>query len=118
MRVLKTLGLVACMAFSQSVLAHAHLKSQTPAADATVAASLSALSLTFTENIEPAFSGVTLTLNGQTISTGNAVLDNGHKNTLLISLDKTLVSGSYQVNWHVLSVDGHKTTGSYRFNVK
>lgn len=115
---LNGLVLLAGVICSQMALAHAHLKSQTPAADAAVEAPLSALSLTFSENIEPAFSGVTLALNGQSIQTGHAVLDNEHKNILRIPLDKTLVSGSYQVNWHVLSVDGHKTSGSYRFAVK
>jgi methionine-rich copper-binding protein CopC len=35
-----------------------------------------------------------------------------------VGLSQPLQAGSYQVNWHVLSVDGHKTAGSYRFSVK
>ncbi|WP_313160064.1 copper resistance protein CopC, partial [Mixta calida] len=39
-------------------------------------------------------------------------------NQLIVPLEKPLPGGSYQVNWHVLSVDGHKTKGSYTFSVK
>jgi len=35
-----------------------------------------------------------------------------------VPLKTPLAAGDYQVNWHVLSVDGHKTQGSYRFSVK
>jgi methionine-rich copper-binding protein CopC len=30
----------------------------------------------------------------------------------------TLQPGIYTVEWHALSTDGHKTTGSYSFTVK
>lgn len=41
--------------------AHVHLKTQYPAANATMMDAPQALTLTFTEAIEPAFSGLTLT---------------------------------------------------------
>jgi len=30
----------------------------------------------------------------------------------------TLAPGTYSVHWAVLSIDGHRTTGDFRFTVK
>jgi len=101
-----------------SVLAHAHLKQQIPAADSLVAAP-QALTLNFSEGIEPGFSGVVVTdAQKQVIRTGTATRDEKNKAQLTVPLEQTLTSGTYQVDWHVVSVDGHKTTGSYHFSVK
>lgn len=103
---------------STLALAHAHLASSEPA-DKAVAVAPQALTLTFTEDIEPAFSGVTL-LDGQqkAVASGKAQRDAGQPNRLTVPLQAPLRPGDYQVRWHVLSVDGHKTQGSYRFSVK
>lgn len=104
---------------SQAALAHAHLKSSEPADKAEIAASPQALTLSFTEDVEPAFSGVTLLDAGKKpVAGGKALLDAKQHNRLIVPLKAPLPAGDYQVNWHVLSVDGHKTQGSYRFSVK
>lgn len=101
-----------------SVLAHAHLKQQIPAADSLVTAP-QALTLNFSEGIEPGFSGVVVTdAQQQAIRTGTATRDEKNKAQLTVPLEQTLTSGTYRVDWHVVSVDGHKTTGSYHFSVK
>lgn len=101
-----------------SVLAHAHLKQQIPAADSLVTAP-QALTLNFSEGIEPGFSGVVVTdAQKQAIRTGTATRDEKNKAQLTVPLEQTLTSGTYRVDWHVVSVDGHKTTGSYHFSVK
>ncbi|WP_409451108.1 CopC domain-containing protein YobA [Erwinia sp.] len=106
-------------AFSQQVSAHAHLKSQYPAANASVEASPQALTLTFSEDIEPAFSGVEVTTNQQqAVPLSEAERAPRQHNQLIVPLAKPLSSGQYQVSWHVLSVDGHKTKGTYTFSVK
>ncbi|MCA7012206.1 copper homeostasis periplasmic binding protein CopC [Dickeya dadantii] len=112
--------LVGSLVISHAALAHAHLKSQTPTADQDIPVqnAPAALTLLFSEEIEPAFSRVELKLAGQNVPVGKATVENGHRKILIVPLEKPLVSGSYQVNWHVLSVDGHKTEGSYRFGVK
>ncbi|MCD4599315.1 copper resistance protein CopC, partial [Proteus mirabilis] len=33
-------------------------------------------------------------------------------------LEGGLAEGNYSVDWSVVSVDGHKTKGSYQFSVK
>ncbi|WP_407321357.1 copper homeostasis periplasmic binding protein CopC [Dickeya ananatis] len=117
---MKAVLFMGSLLISQAALAHAHLKSQTPAADTVIAAQTapSSLTLLFSEDIEPAFSGVELTLAGQAVSVGKVTVENDHHNVMVVPIEKPLARGSYQVSWHVLSVDGHKTQGSYRFDVK
>nr|WP_113864707.1 copper homeostasis periplasmic binding protein CopC [Brenneria salicis]NMN92283.1 hypothetical protein [Brenneria salicis ATCC 15712 = DSM 30166]RBP67622.1 hypothetical protein DES54_101142 [Brenneria salicis ATCC 15712 = DSM 30166]RLM32400.1 hypothetical protein BHG07_00800 [Brenneria salicis ATCC 15712 = DSM 30166] len=110
---------VTAMAFSPSIWAHAHLKSQIPAADSIVETAPDTLTLTFSENIEPAFSGVEIVDDARkSPSVSNTSVMPETRNQMNVTLAKPLASGRYQVNWHVLSVDGHKLKGSYRFAVK
>lgn len=103
---------------TSSALAHAHLKQPIPAPDSVVSAP-QALTLHFSEGIEPGFSGVVVTdAQKQVIKTGTATRDEKNKTQLTVPLEQTLTSGTYQVDWHVVSVDGHKTKGSYHFSVK
>lgn len=118
-RMVITLVAAGAMAFSSLAAAHAHLRASTPAAKAEVTTATDVLTLTFTEEIEPAFSGVTLLDDHQKpVTTEKARVTSGHKDRLIVSLPQPLKAGHYQVNWHVLSVDGHKTAGSYRFSVQ
>ena len=103
------LASVACAA------AHVTLKQTTPAAGSTIATAPQAVTLTFSEPIERAFSGATVVnAAGERVDTGARV--GAGKTELQISL-KPLPSGTYKVNWHVLSVDTHKTQGSFSFSV-
>ena len=117
-RAVCALVFVASTMMTPSVLAHAHLKQQIPAADSVVTAP-QALTPNFSEGIEPGFSGVVVTdAKKQIIKTGTASRDEQNKAQLTVPLEQTLASGTYQVDWHVVSVDGHKTKGSYHFSVK
>lgn len=117
-RAVGALVFLASTLVTPSVLAHAHLKQQIPAADSLVTAPRM-LTLNFSEGIEPGFSGVVVTdAQKQVIRTGTATRDEKNKAQLTVPLEQTLTSGIYQVDWHVVSVDGHKTTGSYHFSVK
>ncbi|EBP8766301.1 CopC domain-containing protein YobA, partial [Salmonella enterica] len=99
--------------------AHAHLTHQYPAANAAVTASPQALTLNFSEGIEPGFSGATITGPQQElIKTRPAKRNEQDKTQLIIPLEQPLKSGAYTVDWHVVSVDGHKTKGKYTFSVK
>jgi copper resistance protein C len=104
---------------SQPALAHAHLTSSEPADNAVVTASPQALILTFSEDVEPAFSGITLLgADKHSLAGDKAQQDAQQRNRLILALKTPLAAGDYQVKWHVLSVDGHKTQGSTRFRVK
>lgn len=99
--------------------AHAHLKAQQPAADTEVAVSPGELTLTFSEGVEEKFSGVTLTGPGDApAATGPAAHSPDDAARLVVPVRQALEPGTYTVSWHVVSVDGHKTQGQYRFRVK
>ncbi|POT59323.1 CopC domain-containing protein YobA [Citrobacter amalonaticus] len=99
--------------------AHAHLTSQYPAAKAEVSSAPQALTLNFSEGIEPGFSGATITGPKQEkIKTQPAKRNQQDETQMIIPLDESLNSGSYTVDWYVVSVDGHKTKGQYTFSVK
>ena len=112
------LALGLCL-LSAPAFAHAHLKSATPATDGTIATPPTQLDLTFSEGVNPKFTGVTLTgPDKAAVATGPATLGAGGDTTLVVPVPTPLAAGTYMVDWHALATDGHKTTGSYRFTVK
>jgi methionine-rich copper-binding protein CopC len=93
--------------------AHAQLDHASPAVGSTVGSSPGQVTLVFTQNLEPKFSGAEVHNSaGARVSGGSSASGN----TLHVSV-KSLSPGSYTVNWHVLSVDTHKTQGSFSFRV-
>ncbi len=108
--------LLATLMISGQALAHAHLKAASPNEDAPVSAPRE-IRLSFSEGLELAFSGVDVVgTDGNAVTLDEARLQDAGR-TLVTPVADTLESGSYDVHWHVLSVDGHKTQGQYRFDV-
>ncbi|HFV9294879.1 TPA: CopC domain-containing protein YobA [Serratia fonticola] len=117
-RLLSTIFVLFVGLSSQQALAHAHLKVQTPAADATVSSAPKVLTLNFSEGIEPNFSGVKVTgPDNAVVKTGKLDLDPSNNTQINVPIENDLAAGKYQVSWHVVSVDGHKTKGQYSFTV-
>jgi methionine-rich copper-binding protein CopC len=107
---------LACALASSPAFAHAFLDKAIPAVGSTVNGSPSELQLSFTENVVPAFSGVRVTAEGGgAVPAGKPTL--GPANTLHVRLGHALKPGVYEVSWHVISVDTHHTSGTYRFTV-
>jgi len=97
---------------------HAFLSRAMPAVGGVVTAPLREIRLTFSEGIEPAFSGIELsTAEGQPIPTGPAAIDPRNNTQLVLSLPG-LGPGRYRVRWHVVSVDTHRTEGQFGFEVR
>jgi len=94
--------------------AHAFLDHASPLVGSTVASAPHEVVLTFTQNLEPAFSSVEVT------NTGGARVDAGKAsvsgNTMRIGL-KATGGGTYHVHWRALSVDTHTTQGNFTFTV-
>ncbi|MGG8094219.1 CopC domain-containing protein YobA [Klebsiella aerogenes] len=110
---------LSAMLTTASAFAHAHLQQQIPAADSTVSVSPQALTLTFSEGVELSFSGVTLSgPQNKPVATGKLARSDGNKAQLTLPVNEPLAAGEYTVEWHVVSVDGHKTKGQYHFSVK
>ena len=75
------------------------------------------VTLWFTQDLEPAFSNVTVTNEaGQRVDLGNGQIPPGSPAELQIGL-KPLPPGTYLVSWHVVSVDTHPTEGTFTFEV-
>jgi methionine-rich copper-binding protein CopC len=103
--------------FPSAAFAHAHLLSQSPLANESVATP-SQLALSFSEGLEAELSGVVVkTSRGAPVGTGIASLDPKTDKTLIVPLAGKLSPGEYAVEWHVLSKDGHVTKGTYHFRV-
>jgi methionine-rich copper-binding protein CopC len=111
--------LAAMLALSSSAIAHAHamLDRAIPPVGGTVGSPPRAVSLTFTEKLEPAFSTIRVeNASGARVDAGKPQVERGSGNILRVGL-KPLPPGSYKVIWKVLSVDTHTTEGSFSFQV-
>ncbi|KMW74335.1 hypothetical protein TI10_00645 [Photorhabdus luminescens subsp. luminescens] len=103
----------------QQALAHAHLTEQIPAEDTTVENTPQVITLGFSEGIELNFSKVkVIGPENRPIKTGKLKLDPATNTKLILPIEDKLTTGRYDVNWSVVSVDGHKTKGVYSFTVK
>jgi methionine-rich copper-binding protein CopC len=108
----------ACAFSATSALAHAFLDHASPAVGSTASGSPRELELSFTQDIVPAFSGVSVaSAEGGAVPTGKATVAGSRPNTLHVSLGRALKPGVYVVSWHVVSVDTHRTSGSFKFTV-
>ena len=94
--------------------AHAMLAGASPSVGGSVGAAPRQVTLSFTQGLEPAFSSVQVTdSKGARVDTGKAQVSGS---TMSVGL-KNVGPGTYHVHWHVLSVDTHKTQGSFSFHV-
>ena len=94
--------------------AHAFLDHASPLVGSTVASAPQEVALTFTQNLESSFSSIQVTdSNGARVDQGKAQISG---NSMRVGL-KSLSPGTYRVRWHALSVDTHKTEGSFTFTV-
>lgn len=106
-------------------LAHPKLVSSTPAAASTVSAPRQ-VTLTFNERLMPAMTGAEIVMTAmpgmkdhppmKIIGAKTSVTADGK--TLEIAFGRPLAPGSYAVNWHAVSGDTHRVTGSVTFTVR
>lgn len=116
-RMLAALAFAASLTATLPASAHAFLDHASPAVGSSVPAAPAAVTLWFTQDLEPAFSSVTVTNPaGQRVDLGSARVPPGQPAELQVGL-KPLPPGTYTVNWHVISVDTHPTEGSFTFTV-
>lgn len=102
------------MIASAAAEAHAFLDHAEPLVGSTVATAPREISLTYTQNLEPAFSSVEVTdASGKRVDLGKPSFSGP---VMRVGL-KPLSPGTYSVRWHVLSVDTHKTEGRFTFHV-
>ncbi len=115
---LKIIASLALATFATVAFAHAQLQKAVPAVGGTVSASPTEVRLKFSEGVEPRFSGIALaTQDGVAAPTGKPSVDPADNSVLIVTIGQTLKPGVYKVAWHAVSVDTHKTQGSFNFTV-
>ncbi|MPW18952.1 copper homeostasis periplasmic binding protein CopC [Paraburkholderia sp. CNPSo 3157] len=108
-----SVGLVPVLAF-----AHGKLENAVPAAGSTAEVAPDALRLTFNEDLESSFSTIKVVdASGAPATKEKAKVDSSNPRVLTVAVPK-LASGSYTVQWAVMTHDAHKTKGTYTFMVK
>jgi methionine-rich copper-binding protein CopC len=114
-------GIAASLAFvcvTTAAFAHAQLEKAAPPVGGTVAGPTE-IRLTFSEGVEPRFSGVTLTSPaGASVPLGQPKVEGDDKRVLIVPITNALGAGAYTVHWRAVSVDTHHTQGTFQFNVK
>jgi methionine-rich copper-binding protein CopC len=104
--------ILAMLLAASPAFAHAKLTASDPAANTSVK-SPKLIKLTFSENLEPAFSGAELIdAAGKTVPVSKSV-----GGTTITLLPLILKPGAYKVNWHSVGHDTHRVGGSFRFTV-
>ena len=100
-------------------VAHAHppLETADPGQGSTVS-SPKEVRLTFTEDLIAKFSGLTVKdQSGHLVETASPTVDPNRKRQLIVPISKPLQPGTYDVDWHAVSVDTHKVSGHFSFKV-
>jgi methionine-rich copper-binding protein CopC len=113
-----TVAIALSLAQGAPASAHAALSRADPRVGSTVATSPTEVRMWFSQALEPAFSGASiLGATGPETAAEKAVVDPQDRRQLVIPLSRRLAAGRYQVKWGVVSVDGHRTEGDFRFTV-
>jgi methionine-rich copper-binding protein CopC len=109
-------ALLLSLGLPATAIAHAELVSATPAAKSMAMPPPTEPRLKFSEGIEIKFTKVKVTgPDKKVIETGPAKLDPSDNTVMIVPLAAPLPDGKYTVDWQAVSVDGHKTKGSYGF---
>jgi len=117
MRIRLALIALLAMAAPQAASAHAMLMKAEPAVGASVSPAPAQLILHYSEGVEPRFTTVVVhDAAGVRMDSDNLQTAPGDPKTLVLGL-QPLKPGDYRVDWHVTSVDTHKTQGHFSFTV-
>lgn len=109
------LALLALAALPAPALAHAHLKSATPASGATLTTAPRQLVLTFSEAPALAMSALRLFGPDSTPVALGVLTHDAGVHAIAASIAGPLVAGRYTVQWQTAGDDGHVQRGSYQF---
>lgn len=102
------------LSFSVSAFAHSHLGESTPTDGEIVTEPLNEIVLEFDGRIEQgSFIDITTT-SGQAVDLQEIIIGEG---TLTGTVAEPLPNNDYQVNWSIISADGHPLEGEFSFTV-
>lgn len=110
-------GMLLLAAMVPRAKAHAFLDHAEPQAGGTITNSPALVKIWFTANLEPAFSAIEVRdAKGKEVDKKDSHQDAKDKSVLEVSLPP-LKPGNYQVVWHVVSTDTHRTQGHFEFTL-
>ena len=116
--ILRALTVLVLAATASLAAAHAFLDHASPRVGSKVHGSPPEVVLSFSQELEPAFSTIRVTdRDGKQVDRGDKRVDSADRSILRVSLPP-LAPGTYRVQWRVLSVDTHVTEGDYTFTVQ
>src|SRR5258706_14712888 len=101
----------------EAASAHALLQSASPPVGGSVGGSPSGIALEFTEGVEPRYSQVSLTGPGGGVPLSRPA-SGGAKSSVIVRVSQKRKPGRYHFRWSVVSVDTHRTQGSFSFEVQ
>jgi hypothetical protein len=108
---------LAMLSAASPAFAHAFLQHANPPVGSNVPVPPAAVTITFTERVEPNFSTIEVqNARGTRVDKADPHLAGGDQTKLAVDLPK-LPPGRYTVIWHATSVDTHKTEGHFNFSV-
>ena len=98
-------------------LAHAQLRSATPAAGSSTQTAPAEVVVNFSESLEGAFSTLVVRdAAGKRVDKADSHVEGDNKTTIRVSLPP-LEPGTYTVDWRAISTDTHRVNGSFTFRV-
>jgi copper resistance protein C len=116
-QMIRSAALLAALTLGTAIAhAHAFLDHASPRVGSTVSGSPNEVRMWFTQQLEPRFSGAQLRSSAGKVL-GNGAVDTADPKQMVIPVHG-LAPGRYKVTWKVLSVDTHRTEGSFSFEVK
>ncbi|MFI4935624.1 MAG: copper homeostasis periplasmic binding protein CopC [Caulobacterales bacterium] len=119
MKTFACFALAAGLVAATGALAHPKTRAATPPPDAELTASPPLISITFSEGLIAAFSGLELDdAAGKAQALGPVTVGGADKKTMSAPVKAHLAPGTYTVNWHAVGDDTHHVTGHYSFEVK
>jgi methionine-rich copper-binding protein CopC len=112
------LGAAAAFVSLTQAAAHASLVKSDPAEGATVPAPQT-ITLSFDEELTPAFSGFDVTMGGSMKVPVKTTVSADHKSITGVLLGGHQMAGAYKISWHAAAADdGHRSKGDVTFTVK
>jgi len=117
-KIVLALSLVIGSLYASFAHAHAKIDVAEPKADSELSAAPKEIRLHFTDTLEPAFSKIILLdAKNATVKLPKTVVGKADAKTMSAQLP-VLSAGQYQVRWTIMTRDGHKVKGEYRFKFK
>jgi len=104
-----------CMPAAAS--AHAMLERSSPVVGSSVHAAPAAISLRFSEAIEPALCTISLVRSDGAVVALAAPTVAERGTVLVATVRSAMTMGTYRVHWRVVSVDTHVTQGDFSFRI-